>query len=170
MDKKVLSLTQNLPVPVRIVIETRRAARISLRKKQIILRIPKKMNAEAKYKVAAELLEWANKTISNKKLYLNANVNPFKEGTVVHILGHAYTIEHQSVPGNSVSMLISTANHKLVFRIPIHLSNDDDQQKSLIEGVFIKGLNQYFLHEMRKRVHELNRLHFNADIDKISLR
>lgn len=171
MDKKVIALTQNLPVPVRIVIETRRAARISLRKKQIILRLPKKMNAEAKYKVAAELLEWANKTITNKNLYLNVNNNPFKEGTAIEILGHPYTIEHQPVPGNSTSMLISTANNKVVFHIPIHLSNEEgEQKKKLIEGVFIKGLNQFFIHEIRRRVHELNRLHFNADIDKISLR
>lgn len=168
MDKKVIALTEKLPVPVRFVLEKRRAARISLRKKQIILRIPKGMSLENKNKVTVELLEWAHKTIGSKNLYQAAPQDVFDEGKTVSILGEEYTINHRAVPGDKGSVHISTNRKKIIFSSPIYLNNEDKNE--WIEGLLIKGLNHYFIHDVKKRVYELNEEHFQAEIGKVQLR
>lgn len=170
MNEKVLSLTQNFPVPVRIVIEARKSARIALRNKQIILRIPKGMNIQQKNKVAQELLEWANKTIQEKNLYSPADPEVFNPGTSISVMGQNYTIAHHFVPGNRGSVHISKNQEKITISLPIHISNEEETKKEWIQQLLIKGFNQYFLSEITRRVQELNRLYFNAELGKITLR
>lgn len=170
MNEKILAQTQNFPVPVRIVIESRKSARIALRKSQIILRIPKGMNLKQKSQVAEELLEWANKTIQEKKLYEPEDLEIFKDGGKISILGSDYLIQHALISGNKGFIHISKSNSLIKISIPIHLSKEEELRKTAIKELLIKGFNQYFLPDIKKRVHELNKTHFQAEIAKVKLR
>lgn len=170
MNEKMISQTQDFPVPVRIVIESRKSARIALRKNQIILRIPKGMNVQQKNKVAQELLEWAHKTIQEKNLYIPSDSETFKSGSSISVMGQPYTIAHHFIPGNKGSVHISKNQEKITITLPIHISNDEDAKKEWTQELLIKGFNQFFLPEIKRRVHELNKLYFNAEIGRISLR
>ncbi|MCO5230273.1 MAG: M48 family metallopeptidase [Chitinophagales bacterium] len=169
MNQKTLLAIQDLPVPVKIIIETRSSARIALRKKQIIIRIPKGMSAAQRDKSTLELIEWAKKTIAEKDLYSASPTHHFETGSKIEILGQSYNIEQQFVSGNRAAMRFAQQN-QIKFQLPIHLSNNKEELHQHIQNLFIKGLNKYFLTTIQKRVHELNRLHFQADIGKISLR
>lgn len=170
MNEKILAQTQNFPVPVRIVIESRKSARIALRKSQIILRIPKEMNMQQKNQVAAELLEWANKTIQDKNLYVTNELEIFKDGGKISILGSDYLINHTLISGDKGFIHISRSNNLIKISIPIHISLDPELKNLVIKQLLIKGFNQYFLPDIKKRVHDLNKQHFNAEIGKVKLR
>lgn len=170
MNEKVLAQTQNFPVPVRIVIESRKSARIALRKSQIILRIPKGMNMQQKNQVASELLDWANKTIQEKNLYISNELEIFKDGGKISVLGSNYLIQHALISGDKGFIHISRSNSLIKISIPIHISQDFELKKVAIKQLLVKGFNQYFLPNIKKRVHELNKQHFNAEIAKVKLR
>jgi hypothetical protein len=170
MTEKVLDMIKDFPVEVKIVIENRRAARIALRKKQIILRIPKGMNVQQRNKATQELLEWAKNTIEGKQLYVHTQSEHFITGNSIHVLGQEYEIERHFIPGNHTKIHISRPQKKIKISLPIHLSDDVEEMHEWSQKVLIKGFNQYFLADIQKQVHDLNHQYFQAEIGKISLR
>jgi hypothetical protein len=61
MTEKVLDMIKDFPVEVKIVIENRRAARIALRKKQIILRMPKANECPTKKQSHSRIIRMGEK-------------------------------------------------------------------------------------------------------------
>jgi len=169
MSNKESITTPSFPVPLRIVIEARRSARVALLKKQIILRIPKAMGATQRKKVTSELLGWAEKTIKEKNLYPPVNPDQFEQGKTITVMGKPFTIVHQYVPGNSSAVHLGSSG-EIRLKLPIHLSQDSEAKRALAQKLLIAGFNKLFLPDMQKRVMELNREHFNAEIGRISLR
>ena len=170
MTEKVLDMIKDFPVEVKIVIENRKGARVALRKKQIILRLPKAMNIQQKNKAAQELLEWAKVTIEEKQLYIHTQSEHFITGNSIHVLGEEFEIERHFIPGNHTRIHISRPQKKIKISLPIHLSKDEEEMHACSQKVLIKGFNQYFLADIQKQVHDLNHQYFGAEIGKVSLR
>jgi len=164
-----MSDDMHFPVPVRIVLENRRSARIALRKQQIIIRLPKAMKAEMKRQATQELLQWARKTIAEKDLYPVTDPDRYAQGKSITILGKAYEIEHVLSKGQRSSMHLAREG-KLRLTIPGALAEDPEAFRLHNKDLMIKGLSTLFLPDMRWRVFELNRLHFNVIVNKVSLR
>ncbi len=170
MDKKVSQIAQKLPVPIRFIIESRKSARISLGKNQITLRVPKNLPTAEKNKTVVELLEWAQATIEKKGLYQAVGEEIFSDGTSFTILGEKYTLKVKLIQGNRSFLHIKPDSKEFAVSIPIHISNDTEQKNDIIKKLMAKGINQYFLPDIRDRVSALNREHFNAKIGQVKLR
>ncbi|MCO5233472.1 MAG: M48 family metallopeptidase [Chitinophagales bacterium] len=169
MNEKLLAKIQELPVPVKIIIEIRKHARIALKKNQIIIRIPKGMTSSQRDKSTQELIQWATKTISEKQLYSPTHKDSFLSGNTIQILGQNYQIEQHFVAGDRLTLRFSPQN-TIKFYLPIHLSNHQEDLYQESKDLLIKGLNRYFLLDIQKRVKELNQQYFQADLNKITLR
>jgi predicted metal-dependent hydrolase len=159
----------HFPVPVRIVLENRRSARIALRKKQIIIRLPKSMKAEMKRQATQELLLWAKKTISEKDIYPAPDPDRYAHGRLITLLGKDYEIEHILSKAQRSSMHLAREG-KLRLTVPGQLSENPEAFRLHNKDLMIKGLSTLFLPDMRGRVMELNRMHFNVTVNKVSIR
>jgi predicted metal-dependent hydrolase len=159
----------HFPVPVRIVLENRRSARIALRKKQIIIRLPKLMKAADKKQATKELLSWAKKTIIEKALYPESDPDRYAHGQSILLLGNAYEIEHAFSKGTRSSMHLAREG-KLRLTLPGQVAENQDTYRAHCKQLMIKGLSTLFLPDMRARVLALNRKHFNVQVNKVSLR
>ena len=58
--------TDHLPVPVKIILESRNSSRVSLGKNEIIVRLPKHISISDKEKIIKQFLSWAKKQIFEK--------------------------------------------------------------------------------------------------------
>lgn len=160
---------QNFPVPVKIYVENRASARISLRDKQILIRLPKRMNHVQKQQALEELLRWAKDTIAKKQLYLKRAVDKYGHGSLINLLGTPHEIQHLWTAGNRMQLHI-THDHILKLSLPEKLMHQEAEKRDAIRHLLINGLSKYHHPSMLRRVTELNREHFNASVSKVSLR
>jgi predicted metal-dependent hydrolase len=160
---------QHFPVPVKIYVENRPSARISLREKQILIRLPKRMNQAQKQQALEELLTWAKTTIAQKRLYEKRALDKYSHGSLINLLGTPHEIQHHWTSGNRMQLHI-THDHILKLSLPEKLMHQEAEKRDVIRHLLINGLSKYYYPNMLRRVTELNRQHFNATVNKVSLR
>lgn len=159
----------NFPVPIKVVLEKRPSARIALREKQIIIRIPKSMTIIQKRTSIEDLLQWARTTIEAKGLYQKHTTERFAHGDTIKLLDNPYVIEHNWVNSNRMNLHI-TNDQILRLTMPSSVKSLHEERRNTIAQLLKNGLSKIFLPDMQMRVRELNREHFNADLGKIALR
>ena len=100
--------TDNLPVPVKIVVEARNSSRVSLGKNEIIVRLPKHLSVIEKEKTLKQFLNWAKQQIEEKKYYQlqQKNIAHFHNRTL-NIWNKEFTIEIE---------FIKTGKNRLSYR------------------------------------------------------
>ena len=170
LDEKLISKAQNLPVPIKMIIESRKGARISLQKKQIILRIPKQMSLKQKNEVAEKLIDWAEKTIRDKHLYTKTQTYLFDSNDTVQIMGQPYQLQQKEILGERGYIHISKSQQTIKISYPMHGFDDQTSKNEWLQKLLAKGLNQYFHSEIAERVKILNEKHFNVAFNQVKLR
>lgn len=161
--------TSSFPVPVKIILEQRKDARISLGKRNVIIRLPKKMPARIKAETIQKLIAWAHETIQDKNLYVAKDLYRFDHGASIVFLGKPFTLEHRYK--NSVNGALHFGEQGVLrITLPLELSETIEERHEFIRKLLMKGASQLFRVRMEERVRELNRIHFNTTIKKISLR
>ncbi|MCO5247999.1 MAG: M48 family metallopeptidase [Chitinophagales bacterium] len=170
MDKKIIALTEHLPLPIRVIIESRHSARISLGKKHITLRLPKAMNKAQKDKTIIELLTWAKETIANKQLYKTVDKNVFHPNKILKILDKEYCLILKNIQSNTGTIRISHSNAEITVTVPEKISEDIKAKEEWIHNLLKKGLQKFFLSQIQERVYQLNQQYFQAHYNKVTLR
>lgn len=168
MSVKALA-DNSFPVPVKIILENRSDARISLGKRNIIIRLPKRMPAPARNETTKKLIQWAKQTIADKQLYPQKNISKYNHGAVVTFLDKHYVLEHRYI-SSSKGQLHFTQQGTLRITLPSVLEDNELERYDFIRTLLMKGAAQLFKTHMDERVRVINRQLFNAVVKKVALR
>lgn len=160
--------TENLPVPVKIVVEARNSSRISLGKNEIIVRLPKHLSIIDKEKTLQQFLVWAKKEIVKRKYYqLQQQKVEYFQNRTINIWNKEFTIEIE---------FIKTGKNKLSYRggeiLKIYLveHQPEEKQKQEIQRFLLRFTEKYFLSELQKRTLYWNDYYFKEKIEKIDVK
>ena len=160
--------TDNLPVPVKIVVEARNSSRVSLGKNEIIVRLPKHISIADKEKTLKQFLTWAKKEIEERKYYqLQQNTINHYQNKAIKIWNKEFTIEIE---------FIKTGKNKLSYRgdniLKIYLleNHSEAKQKLEIQRFLLRFTEKYFLTELQKRTLYWNDFYFKEKIEKIDVK
>lgn len=169
-DKKVN--TESLEVngityPVNIHYEDRDNSRISIGKTAITLRIPTFLDRNEKARQLMKMKAWARKKLTERperferqarKEYADGDI--LKVGDEEFSLSIAYKDKQSSsirLIDNIISLSISSGLQK-------------EQQNRHISTLLSRCMARRKIPQIRQRVHELNRLHFNHKVNRVFLK
>lgn len=160
----------HLPVPVRIYIENRTAARIALAKKNIIIRLPKNLNHIETEEIQKKFLDWAAKTIKEKGLYAQQrSYKNYKNIDSISLLGVDYLLQIHYVSGNTCRIRIGNEPVIKCF-LPSSISDDEVRISEEVTKLLKKVIPKYFTYSVWKRLSFWNDKYFNVEIPKLTLR
>lgn len=167
MSVNIIS-TDNFPVPVKIIVESRSSSRVSLGKSEIIVRLPKHISVVDKEKTLKQFLSWAKKQIHEKKYYQeHQHTVAYYQGRTLQIFQSVFTIE---------ITYVATGKNKLSYRgdkvLKIYLLEHQSEKKSVqeIQRFLLRFTERYFLPEIQQRTSYWNELYFREKIHKVDLK
>lgn len=160
--------TENLPVPVKIIVEARNSARVSLGKNEIIVRLPRHISVSDKEKTVKQFLVWARNQIAEKKYYQEKQHTPeYYQKRTIKIYDKEFRIEIE---------FITTGKNKLSYRgdttLKIYLLEKQPLKKQLeeIQRFLLRFTEKYFLPELQKRTLYWNEVYFKERIEKVDVK
>lgn len=160
--------TENLPVPVKIIVESRSSSRVSLGKNEIIVRLPKHISVLDKEKTLKQFLTWAKQQIQEKKYYSDHLHNAeYYQGRILRIYDKEFKIE--------IEFILSGKN-KLSYRgdsiLKMYLLKNQTEKKQIqeIQRFLLRFTEKYFLPEIQKRTLYWNDKFFNEKIEKVDIK
>ncbi len=160
--------TENLPVPVKIIVESRNSSRVALGKNEIIVRLPKHISVADKEKTLKQFLVWAKKQIEEKQYYReHQHTVEYYQGRILKIYEKEFKTEIE---------FISTGKNKLSYRgntdLKIYLLENQLHKKQILEiqRFLLRFTEKYFLPELQKRTLYWNDIYFKEKIEKIDVK
>jgi predicted metal-dependent hydrolase len=160
--------TDNLPVPVKIIVERRNYSRVALGKNEIIVRLPRHFSIADKEKTLKQFLTWARKQINEKKFYsVYQNTTDYYRERKLKVYNTEFTIQ--------LEMIQEGRNH-LSYRgdniLKIYLLESQEQRKQVteIQRFLLRFTEKYFLKTIQQRTIYWNDLYFKERIDKITIK
>ncbi len=162
--------THNLPVPVRIYVEHRKAARIALGKKNIIIRMPKNIPRAEAEKIQQKFLDWAAKTIQEKGLYTQERTyKDYKNIGSIKLLGVDYILQIHFINGSTSK--INIGNEPIIrCSLPSSIADDEALISKSVALLLKKVIPKYFTYHVWKRLVYWNEKYFQEEVPKLSLR
>lgn len=85
--------TDHLPVPVKIILESRNSSRVSLGKNEIIVRLPKHISISDKEKIIKQFLSWAKNKFLKKTIIVQQNTVQHYQAKTIKIWNREFVIE-----------------------------------------------------------------------------
>lgn len=157
-------------IPVTIHIEARSNSRVSIAKKGAIIRIAQYLSEKDRHNQITAWLTWIEKQVRKKPdHYIRFKQKIYHDGQQLNVGSVAYTIHFEREAGrSSVTGHLHTRDHKIIFVVPGNAS--DARLAPHIETLLSRLVAAHFLPEVTRRVHELNALHFQRPLGKISLK
>lgn len=160
--------TENLPVPVKIIVESRNSSRVSLGKNEIIVRLPKHISVLAKEKTVKQFLIWAKQQILEKDYYKEKQQTiDYYQNRTVKIYDNEFKIE---------LAFLNSGRNKLSYRggnmLKIYLVEQQPTQKKIaeIQRFLLRFTEKYFLAAIQKRTLYWNDFYFKEKIEKIDIK
>ncbi|MBK8956608.1 MAG: M48 family metallopeptidase [Saprospiraceae bacterium] len=155
-------------LPLEIVYEQRRSARVSFAKHKAILRLPLLSNTSQK----EEFTKWAHDWISKKlksdvKLRSKYIPKDYRSGQLIQLRGREFVLDvREGMEQKSASGQLKA--YVIYIRLPLGV--DAFQKQKLCSSIISRILGNYFHKEISERVHELNRRFFQKEIAGIRLK
>lgn len=160
--------TDNLPVPVKIIVESRNSSRVSLGKNEIIVRLPKHISVVDKEKTLKQFLVWAKKQIHDKKYYQEHEFSlEYYQGRAVTIFDKTFTVLIESI-AEGRSRLSYRGDQ--ILKIYLHESLTDTKKTQEIQRFLLRFTEKYFLPHIQQRTLHWNEIYFKEKIKKIDLK
>jgi hypothetical protein len=160
--------TENLPVPVKIIVEARNSSRVALGKNEIIVRLPKHISVADKEKTLKQFLVWARQQIEEKKYYHeHQHTVEYYQGRILKIYGKEFKTEIE---------FTATGKNKLSYRgdatLKIYLLENQPHKKQILEiqRFLLRFTEKYFLPELQKRTLYWNDIYFKERIEKVDVK
>ncbi|MBK9330731.1 MAG: M48 family metallopeptidase [Sphingobacteriales bacterium] len=167
MSINVIS-TDNFPVPVKIIVESRNSSRVSLGKSEIIVRLPKHISVVDKEKTLKQFLAWAKKQIHEKKYYQEHQHSiAYYQGKTLQIFQTTFTIDIEFIAGGKNKLSYRGEN---VLKIYLHEHLSDKKQVQEIQRFLLRFTERYFLPEIQRRTSYWNDIYFRETIQKVDLK
>lgn len=168
-DEQRTTLTLgDLPVPVRIITETRRNARASVTQQAVIIRVAHHSSVAERRDAIAKMTDWVRATYAKKP------------EAFAHFRGIDRTADQFTFSLRGEDYLIDVAEHRAAHHritatgdrhLRILLSPDDPRARSgkIIPKLLAKHFGQQHLDRVARRVDDLNDAHFGKDINNVKL-
>ena len=150
--------------PVFVHIEHRKNSRVSLAKKGVIIRLPRYLSKRAQIKQILTFKEWAKEKLEAMPIQSHSKV--YENNQIIPIGPENYTLRLETRPLRSSKAKLIDSTFYLFLAESLSLS----EQKSSIPTLLSRTLAAKRLNDVKFRVHELNKLHFNQEINRISLK
>lgn len=155
-------------VPLKVIVEKRNGARVSLGGKHVILRVPLQLFGSD----YSQHVTWASNWLRQLKItkpgvlerYLEKK--HYADGDVFSIGGQHFLLEfiEKDTPSGIIKLM-----HEGVLRVTLPTQTGYNRQK-LIKNLLIRFSQRYFLSDMHRRVHYFNDRYFNKEIESVRLK
>ncbi len=160
--------TENLPVPVKIIVESRNSSRVSLGKDAVIVRLPKHISIVEKEKMVKQFLDWAKRTIHEKQYYQEHKLSvEYYQNKQLSIFGKAFWIHLYFTEENKNKLSYRGDEHLHIY---LNGQQPDKKQVQEIQRFLLRFSERYFLKSMQERVLYWNEFYFKERIEKIVLK
>ena len=171
MLKKGLEKTvwefEEIKIPVKIYRENRSNARASIRQSGVIIRIPYFFTKTQENEQVTHFKEWAKGQLGKSEvLKQRLQTRDYTDGMTLQVGSKTYTVWLEES---------ELASHKAKIegsQIFLKLTNKDEEmhKKKAIRHLLSRVISRDFLPDIRRRVHELNKLHIQKPIKSVNLK
>lgn len=164
----ILIQFRHFSLQLQTVYENRRSARISLAKHKAILRLPLLLSTPQKEKHLDWAHNWLRKKLETDPKLLNRYIpKNYQTGQKIQLRNREFILEVIEDVERKTAMGSLKSNI-----LVIHLPNGIDafQKHKLCSTIISRIMSSVFLPEIKRRVHEINKLHFNKEIKSIRLK
>ena len=145
-----------------IVHENRRSARISLAKHKAILRLPIILSSSQKEKHMDWARNWLRKKFETDPKLLNRYIpKNYQSGQKIQLREREFVLEVLEEVNRKTAMG-SLKMNTLIIHLPSGI--DSFQKHKLCSTIISRIMSAVFLPEIKRRVHEINKLHFNKEV------
>jgi predicted metal-dependent hydrolase len=162
-----LKVSEQLEIPLFIVVERRNGSRASIGKKAVYFRISQYLNKTEQENQIEKFRQWALKHLSKKadaiQQYLEKN---YSHGETITVRNKNFLLHIIETDNQRFQAKISYGN--IYIKLPQHAA--DKLKKRNTRLLVIKCLGNFFYVEIANRLIELNNLHFQKRIQKFSLK
>jgi predicted metal-dependent hydrolase len=168
-EHKYLLDIDGTKVPVKIIVERRNGARVSLASESVIIRVPKSMWMGTDVQ---KHVDWAVNWIKNLKksnptvLDKYLKKRRYLDGEIFKIGGESFMLDIQRESRDSGRILLGKEGD-LVIRIP-NGGNYDEQE--LIRKLVIKFCQRFFERKITEKVKYYNDTYFKKEINSVKLK
>ncbi|MEW5936944.1 MAG: M48 family metallopeptidase [Candidatus Thermoplasmatota archaeon] len=163
MDVETLEVN-GIKRPVKIHYEKRNDCRVSIRKTAINIRIPSFLSEEEKRRQLTSLKQWAiDRLKENPERFRPEVQKGYKDGDRITVSGDEYVLRIGFKDKQGISARIDGSAIRL--SIPSTLSKE--AQNKHISTLLSRCIAQKRIPELKKRIDELNKKHFNQPLSKI---
>ncbi len=160
--------TNHLPVPVKIIVEPRKTARVSLGKAEIIVRLPKHISVAEKERTIKQFLDWAKKQIQEKNYYqLQQNSVDNYQHKTIKIWNNEFIIDIEYIQSGRNKLSYRGTN---ILKIYLLQQTTDAHKKQEIQRFLLRFTEKYFLSAIQKRTLYWNDYYFKEKIEKIDIK
>jgi predicted metal-dependent hydrolase len=150
--------------PVCIHYEQRRTSRVSIGKKAVYIRIPQHLPLHEKEKHIRQFKAWAyEKLLTHKAFTEKADAKTYADGDVLRIRDESYIIRMAFKDKKSSSARIVGRE----VRLSLSSGLSRDQLKEHVSVLLNRCFAKKMLPDLRKRVSELNALHFGFNVGRV---
>ena len=156
------------PIPFLIYKEWRKSVRFALGKKGVLIRLPRYYTNTQVSSEIQKAVDWVASVKLKKPDILGRYLSRrYQTGDLVEIHGHTYTIHLEDIRGDQ-----KYSRARLINRmIHIKLAEDDPVlQPKTISTLLSRVVSQDNLPRIKRRVDELNHLHFKKPIKDVRLK
>lgn len=149
---------------VKIFYERRKNTTVSLGKKAIYIRIPITLNREERFRHLLKMKAWARKKLQeNPKKYRPKPTKEYKDGDILKVGDKEYLLKIEFKDKKSSSAGIR--GNTIEFSVSSGLS--EERQNRHISTLLSRCIAEKRLPDLKKKIDELNKKHFNKKINKI---
>lgn len=149
---------------VKVHHEHRRNSSVSIGKKAINIRLPSFLNRDEKARERLRMKIWAiNKIKENPEKLKPEPQKEYKDGEVLKVGNQEYVLKIELKEKESSSA--RTAGNMIEMSISSQLTKE--KQNKHVSALLSRVVARKRLHELEKKLHELNEKHFNKPIRKI---
>ncbi len=166
MRNEIMNIN-NIEFKVRIKIENRNNSRVTISRKSVNLSVPNFLSREEIFREILRMKAWAKeKILENSQKFKSEPVKNYYDNSEIYIGNEKYLlkIKYLNKAGSSAKI-----NGNIIF-LSISSNLNEMQKSRHISTLISRCLARKKLPEVKKRVEELNNLHFQKEIKKISLK
>ncbi len=165
--KTELMNINDMEFKVRIKIHNRNNIRTTIRKKSINISIPRFLPKEEIFKKVEKMKDWAKKEIlDNPQKFKQEPIKNYYDGQEIIIGGERYILKFKYLDKSGSSARVK--GNSILLSISSNLSNI--QKSKHISTLISRCMARKMLPKVKKRIEELNNLHFQEEIKKIFLK
>lgn len=158
----------NLPVPVKIIVEHRATSRVSLGKKEVIVRLPKHIPIVDKEKTVKQFLKWAQQQIQERNYY-QSHQNPltYYQHKTTKIWNQEFKIEIEDILQGKNKLSYRGDN---ILKIYLQQAQSEKIKVQEIQRFLLRFTEKYFLKKLQQRTLHWNDFYFKEKIEKIDIK